>query len=585
MVSVYGAGSILSNVVTNTNDSGVGSLRASIFYAIDHPNTTITFNIPTNDPGHANNVYTIKPTDVMTTLGAGTTVDGSTQPNGNSKGPSIVIDGSQWPAPIYTMPGLLLNEANCTVKSITVMNCSADGIQIKGSGVTGNIIAGCYVGTNSTGTAAATNAFAGISITDGAHGNTIGGTTTTFRNVISGNTGIGIYFANATGNFVSGNYIGTDRKGAVALPNGYAGVDLELAATSNTIGGTTAGSRNLISGNPMGVVVIGAGTNLNLIRGNYIGTNAAGTGPLPNNGDGILIFGGAQQNTVGGAVNGSGNVISANNGDGVTIADPGTNGNVVAGNLIGTNGAGTTALANASDGVGIFNGAQSNTVGGTKVRARNVISGNGGDGITLADSGTNLNTILGNFIGLNSAGTSAIANGFRGITMFGGPQANVVGGTVTGAGNVISGNTFEGITLFDTATTHNSFRRNSIYNNGDLGISLSTSGGGTPNDLQAAPSLSSATLVSGNVTINGSLTSTPSRQFQIEFFASPMPDPSGFGEGQSFLGTLSVTTNTSGKVSFSTSLPTTAPVGYVISATATNPAGSTSEFSNAVTIN
>ncbi len=403
--------------------------------------------------------------------------------------------------------------------------------------------------------------------------------------MISGNTGSGIYFANANGNFVSGNYIGTDRKGAVALPNGYAGVDLELAATSNTIGGTTAASRNLISGNPMGVVVIGAGTNLNLIRGNYIGTNAAGTGPLPNNGDGILIFGGAQQNTVGGTVNGSGNVISANNGDGMTIADPGTNGNVVAGNLIGTNGARTAAFANASDGVGIFNGARSNTVGGTKVRARNVISGNGGDGVTLADSGTNLNTILGNFIALNSAGTSAIANSFRGITMFGGPQANVVGGTVAGAGNVISGNTFEGITLFDTATTHNSFRRNSIYNNGDLGISLSTSGGGTPNDLQAAPSLSSATLVSGNVTINESLNSTPSRQFQIEFFASSMPDPSGFRRGAILPWHLSVTTDASGKANFSTSVPTTAPVGYVISATTTNPAGSTSEFSNAVTIN
>ena len=141
MVSVYGAGPTISNVVTNTNDSGVGGLRASIFYAIDHPNTTVTFNIPTNDPGHANNVYTIKPSDVMTTLGPGTTVDGSIQPNGNQKGPSIVIDGSQWPAPSYTMPGLLLNEANCTVKSVTIMNGSDDGIQIKGSGATGNTIA------------------------------------------------------------------------------------------------------------------------------------------------------------------------------------------------------------------------------------------------------------------------------------------------------------------------------------------------------------------------------------------------------------------------------------------------------------
>ena len=167
--------------------------------------------------------------------------------------------------------------------------------------------------------------------------------------------------------------------------------------------------------------------------------------------------------------------------------------------------------------------------------------------------------------------------------MSGGPQSNTVGGTAAGAANTIANNTYEGIALFDTGTTYNSFRQNSIHDNGDVGIRLSTSGGGTPNDLQAAPHLTSAVIGGSNITIRGSLTSTPNTKFTVECFSSPTADPSGFGEGQTFLGSAQVRTNGSGSASFGKVLPVTVPTGYAISSTATSPLGSTSEFSNDVT--
>jgi hypothetical protein len=190
--------------------------------------------------------------------------------------------------------------------------------------------------------------------------------------------------------------------------------------------------------------------------------------------------------------------------------------------------------------------------------------------------------VEGNFIGLNAAGTSTIANGFRGVTMANGAQANVVGGTLTGAGNTISGNTYEGIDLFDTGTTHNSFRQNSIHDNGDLGIRLSTDNGGMPNDLQPAPNLLSAVIGAGNITIHGTLTSTPRTTFTVEFFSSPTVDPSGFGEGQILLGKAQVRTNASGAANINMVLSATVQSGYAISSTATSPLGSTSQFSNDV---
>ena len=145
MALVYGNPSPLpSAVVTNTKDSGSGSLRAALYYAFDKSTdippvpTTVVFNIPTSDPGFANNVFTIKPTYLLVAPGAGTTIDGSTQTaftgNTNPNGPEVVLDGSQITVQNLFAPGLYLIEANCTVKNLVINNFNQQGILIVGTG-------------------------------------------------------------------------------------------------------------------------------------------------------------------------------------------------------------------------------------------------------------------------------------------------------------------------------------------------------------------------------------------------------------------------------------------------------------------
>ncbi len=387
MASIYGTGPVLGSIVTNTKDSGVGSLRAAIFYAIDHANTTVTFNIATNDPGHVGSVYVIQPSDVMTTLGPGTIIDGSTQPNGNPDGPSIVLDGSVGPQPDYPAPAFYLSGANAMIRSLSICNSPVDGIQIAGAGATGNTIAGCFFGLDPTGTIAAPNTYSNVSLTNGAHGNTIGGTTPAARNILSGNDTTGIFVADAatTNNIVTGNYIGTDRTGTMAVGNNYAGVIIANGAHGNVIGGTNAGAGNVISGNDSGITMSDTGTNQNRVEGNYIGLDPTGTLPVPNESTGVTLFSGVQQNSIGGTAPGAGNVISGNGEDGVVIVDENTSGNIVAGNLIGLDVVGTSERPNGGSGVYIFGGAHDNIVGGTSAGARNFLSGNDGDGVTISD--------------------------------------------------------------------------------------------------------------------------------------------------------------------------------------------------------
>jgi astacin (peptidase family M12A) len=527
MGSIYGAGPALSAVVTNTKDSGVGSLRAAIFYAIDHANTTVTFNIPPNDPGHMGSVYVIQPSDVMTTPGPGTIIDGSTQPNGNANGPSIVLDGSLGPQPTYPAPAFYLSGANVTIRSLAIRNSLADGIQIAGAGATGNTIAGCFLGLDPTGAIASPNTYSGIVIANGAHG--------------------------------------------------------------NVIGGTSAGAGNVISGNGAGITMYDTGTNQNRVEGNYIGLNADGTLPVPNESVGVTLFSGVQQNIIGGSAPGAGNIISGNAQEGVVIVDSTTSGNIVAGNLIGLDATGTSARPNGGSGVYLFGSAHDNVIGGTSAGERNFLSGNGGDGVTISDSGTNSNRVQGNTIGLNLAGTS-VANSFRGVVMQSGAQNNLIGGSTTGAPNIISGNTLEGIDLFQDGTAGNTLQRNDIFNNGDLGIRLD-SGSGAPNNLQADPTLTSAVLgtnnstLNGATTISGNLNSTGSTNFRVEFFANALADASGFGEGQFYLGETNVVTNGLGHAVFSFQVQMVASVGQAIAATATNVSnGNSSEFSATVNV-
>src|SRR5262249_44054601 len=152
------------------------------------------------------------------------------------------------------------------------------------------------------------------------NGNTVGGTTTADRNVISGNTGTGVQISGnaADNNVVSGNFIGTNVAGTAAIANGL-GVSIDSSADTNTVGGTAMGAGNIISGNSSdGVRIDGAGTG-NKVQGNFIGTDVNGTADLGNTKHGVDVID-TDQVTIGGTVTNAGNVISGNDGNGVEIS-------------------------------------------------------------------------------------------------------------------------------------------------------------------------------------------------------------------------------------------------------------------------
>ena len=312
------------------------------------------------------------------------------------------------------------------------------------------------------------NGVDGILIDGGASHNTVGGTSTSARNLIANSTEWGVLLSDpgTSDNLVEGNYIGTNAAGTGALPNGYNGLDIVSGASYNTVGGTTSGARNLISGNAFnGVDIAFGGASDNLVEGNYIGTTSAGTGALANGANGVVIQGGATYNTVGGTTAGARNVISGNSsGAGVVLTDSGTSDNLVEGNYIGTGTAGAAGVGN-HYGVQVVNGATSNTVGGTTSGARNVISGNLWDGVQLLGSGTSSNVLEGNYLGLNAAGTAGLGNTGSGVAIAQGASGNVIGGTSSVDANTISGNQGDGVYISDSGTTGNSVQFNEIGTN------------------------------------------------------------------------------------------------------------------------
>jgi parallel beta-helix repeat protein len=210
-------------------------------------------------------------------------------------------------------------------------------------------VLGNYIGTNASGSAALGNLWDGVEI-NYAPNNTIGGTAAGARNVISGNLGGGLAIYDATGNQVQGNYIGTDASGSAALGNALVGVLLNNDADGNTIGGTAAGARNVISGNTSSGVAIKNTASANQVQGNYIGTNASGSAALGNQGCGVGING--SDNTIGGTAAGAGNTVAYNDSQGVcvaTVVEPAT-GNAIRGNSIHSNEYGGIELQSGGNG-------------------------------------------------------------------------------------------------------------------------------------------------------------------------------------------------------------------------------------------
>ena len=390
-----------------------------------------------------------------------------------------------------------------------------DGVRITDFS-TGNLVQGDYIGTES-GTQYLANLGNGVEITQLSSGNTIGGTTGGARNLISGNDGVGVLlaFGSGTGNLVQGNYIGTDASGTQPLGNLQSGVSIGSGASNNTIGGMISSARNLIAGNfGDGISITGTGrgpnTVDNLVQGNYIGTDFSGTQSLGNLRNGVFDRP-APNNLIGGTVTGAGNVISGNAGDGISLTGAGSKGDLIEGDFIGTNSQGTGPLSNGQDGVAVFD-ASDDTVGGTVQGARNVISGNHGNGISFTD--TPASDVVGNFIGTDVTGTQPVANVADGV-LFDDSTSDTVGGTAQGAGNVISGNDQAGVEIRGTTSRNDDVEGNTIgpavggesfvtTAAGDLGNLYGVYINGSADNTVGGTNASVRNLISGNSRPDGS---------------------------------------------------------------------------------
>jgi uncharacterized repeat protein (TIGR01451 family) len=495
--------------VINTNDNGIGSLRQAIIDANASAGPDmITFDIP----------------------GAGTHVITLTASLPDITSP-VTIDG-------YTQSGSSLN---------TLLKADDAVILIELNGA---------------------SAGAGV------NGLTIDAGSSTVRGLnITGFSFSGILLQNAGGNVVEGNFI---------VGNFSRGVAINAGSSSNMIGGTALGSRNIISSNGSQGVRILAGSTGNSVKGNFIGIDASGAGAAGNFNEGVFVN--SSDNDIGGTTLPERNIISGSlNASGLTIAGTGATGNIVRCNFIGTDARSATAIGNKEEGILIDSGAANNTIGGGPLTIGNVISGNKQNGMVLGfSSPVSGNHISGNFIGTQGDGVSPMGNGQDGISLVSGNNNSI--DDAGGDGNIIAFNSGNGVEVI--SGTGNAILSNSIFSNALLSIDLGADGvtmndaGDTdvgPNNLQNFPILTSATVSLNTTFIQGSLNSTPNTSFTIEFFSNSECDPSGFGQGQKLIGSRTVFTDSSGNTLINFSFP--GSFSLPLTATATDPSGNTSEFS------
>lgn len=475
--------------VTSTADSGPGSLRQAILDTNTLPGSdTIKFDIPGPGP------HTIALASALPAITDTLILDGTTEPDSTPGSPVVVLEGS---ATAPGTDGLVLQAPSSVVRGIAIAGFRGDGIVIAGAG---GVLEGSIVG----------------------------------------------------------------------IPAGNLGSGVVIDGASNARVGGSGAARNVISGNgAYGVFVSGAsGTS---ILGNFIGTSAAGTSAVPNAFDGMLVFQSDDTSI-------SGNVIAGNGASGVYV-DTGSTGASIFDNFIGADATGSAVIGNALDGV-VIDGAAGNAVGAPG--AGNIISNNGGPGVTITGPGATGNTVQGNRIGTGSTDADARGNAFEGVYVVDAP-GNTIGGTINGAGNVIAYNGAAGV--FVDIGAGNDILGNSIFANVGLGIDLDPVGV-TPNDqddtdsgangLQNSPVFS----VSGTA-VQGTLQGEPSATYRVELFVNVACDPAGSGEGAIFAGAVSFATNASGAGAFTATLAAPLASGQVLTATATGPSG-TSEFSACV---
>ena len=528
---------------------------------------------------------------------AGGTIDGTTQP-GYAGAPLIEIHrgdlgtathGLRKSVPTSSTESPLVVKAlvinhfngNCTTCGGIILSDPSDQVRQGG-----NVIQGCYIGTDWTGAVAEGNIPAGIE--DNSLGdNTYGGTTAAERNVISGNSA-GISIARrlvgySVQSVIQGNYIGTNAAGTAALPNVYGilvGSPYPGFSPGILVGGSTPGAGNLFAGGGNGVQIDVGGVNA-VIQGNTFGLDATGLNPLPVD-VGIILAGEDSATVLNNVIVASTSGISINQEPASSIT---THGTIIRGNYLGTDVTGNRAFHSGGSGITIGPGAPNNIIGGSAAGQGNVIGGfnlgiyklNAGG---VASTG---NVIQGNKIGIGVNG-SPIPNAI-GIAAYTADSSGVaIGGINSGEANIIAFNTQSGIAV--VLGTGNKVSGNSIYGNGGLGIDLNADGV-TPNDacdgdtgannLQNFPVITAVTPGT-STRIQGTLNSKANTVYRLEFFANASCDPSGYGEGQAFIGYLDVTTDAGCNASFDVTYSYATNPGQPITATATDPSGNTSEF-------
>jgi parallel beta-helix repeat protein len=678
--------------VTNTNDSGSGSLRYAMESAALSPgHDAITFNI-----GGGGGAHTIAPNAPLPSILDTVLIDATTQP-GYAGTPLIELSGAS-AGPAH---GFHVLSGGTTIRGFVINRFAfGSGIEIVSDG---NVVEGNYLGTDRTGMIAFGNVN-GVQIHEGASFNRVGTNGDGVldereRNVISGNvvTGVGIRGADALHNVVAGNFIGPDASGTQFVGIQERGVDLYFNTQFNVIGTNGDGQGDAVEGNVIsGNLLRGIhnGSPNNVIAGNVIGLDVTQTLNILDNSFGIELFGDAsftrigtngdgvsdhlEGNVIGGIdnmfaiwihtshnviagntigsgtsdpsprsnrvgiqfeagsannrvgtnfdgisdplernivvgnlMNGitlrnshdnliAGNVVSANQ-RGIVINFAGSQRNLVMGNLIGTDESGTLAWGNIGVGIDVRGQAKHNVIGtnGDAVNdhlERNTISGNLEHGIRIRDTGTDFNVVAGNLIGTDVTGVAPLGNGMLGVVIgeAGSPLSNRIGtngDSVSDAleANVIAYN-FAGIHLFSFDggfPRDNSIRGNSIHLNVGNAIDLGSDGPtlNDPHDTDdGANRLQNHPVINGfesgiSTRIVGSFHSAPETTFLIDFYATVTTHAFGFAEGERYLGGASVTTNAAGDATFDVVLSAATSPGELITATATDPNGNTSEFS------
>jgi CSLREA domain-containing protein len=378
-------------------------------------------------------------------------------------------------------------------------------------------------------------------------GLTLTSTGSTVRGLVINNfSGNGININGGGNNVIVGNYIGTDQAGTTGVGNSGAGVEIS-GSTGNRIGGRTVAERNLISGNTgkgnLGGVKIDGGATGNIIQGNFIGSDITGTLPIGNEGRGVAIHNGSG-NFIGGAQPGAGNLIIGNRATGVRIVQG--SGNLILGNYIGLAANGTYEYGVTSNARGIQFRSDGNTAGG------NYIVGNLYDGVLFYEGSASNNLVQANLI---------VGNGMHGIDV------------TTGTGNRLLSNQIFANGYLAISLTNGAFDQVTPNDGGD--------GDTGTNGLQNFPVLTSATT---GGTVSGTLNSKSNQTYLVQFFAGPACNPSGYGDSNYFLGQTNVTTNVGGNGAFTTPLGAALPAGWVVTSTATDAGGNTSEMSACTTV-